>query len=155
AAAETVGKCASVHCGWGRVLFGQTFASAERLAKDLMAERTGQRDLAIYVRDPHVILSMAPQALFMDPSHSFRLDLTGWREPDGSGAARPFDVRPARPDEEAEINRIYATRGMVPLEEGSLARMDSRRDVLVLVAESQGERDVLGVVMGIDHAAAF
>ena len=155
AAAETVGKCASVHCGWGRVLFGQTFASAERLAKDLMAERTGQRDLAIYVRDPHVILSMAPQALFMDPSHSFRLDLTDWREPEGSGAARPFAVRPARADEEAEINRIYATRGMVPLQEGSLARMADRRDVLVLVAESQGEGDVLGVVMGIDHAAAF
>ena len=68
----TVGKCVAVHCGWGRVLFGQTFDKAEPLAAQLMEEEAGERDLAIYVRDPHVLLSMAPQTLFMDPSHSFR-----------------------------------------------------------------------------------
>jgi len=37
----TVGKCVAVHCGWGRVLFGQTFDKPELLAGRLMEEETG------------------------------------------------------------------------------------------------------------------
>ena len=151
----TVGKCVAVHCGWGRVLFGQTFDKPEHLADQLMEEETGERDLAIYVRDPHVILSKAPQILFMDPSHSFRLNLR-----ELPAAARPadstiFSIRPAMAADEGVINRIYSSRSMVPLKTGFLNENDSNQGIMVLVAESVPGSEVLGVVMGIDHAAAF
>src|SRR3546814_12033054 len=56
---------------------------------------------------------MAPQELFLDPSHTFRLWLNEYRparrQPSG------FIVAPVNSDEEmAEIDRIYLARGMVP-----------------------------------------
>ena len=38
----------TVDCGWGRLIFGQTFQSNTRLAKELANETPGQRDLALY-----------------------------------------------------------------------------------------------------------
>jgi hypothetical protein len=58
---------ASIDCGWGRLIFGQTFASSERLAEVLRSEGPDRRDIAFYVRDPHVLLAAAPQELFLDP----------------------------------------------------------------------------------------
>ncbi|PIW26664.1 MAG: N-acetylglutaminylglutamine synthetase [Rhodospirillales bacterium CG15_BIG_FIL_POST_REV_8_21_14_020_66_15] len=151
----TVGKCVAVHCGWGRVLFGQTFDKAEHLAAHLMEEETGERDLAIYVRDPHVVLSLAPQALFMDPSHSYRLNLKEMPVAARNADSTMFDIRPATAGDEGVVNRIYTSRGMVSLRSGYLAELNDRRCVAVLVAESAQDGEVLGVVMGIDHAIAF
>ncbi len=151
----TVGKCVAVHCGWGRVLFGQTFDKPELLAARLMEEETGERDLAIYVRDPHVILSMAPQTLFMDPSHSFRLNLRELPATARADDSTMFTVRAAEAADEGAINRIYTSRGMVSLKPGYLAELDNRQCVTVLVAEAAQDGEVLGVVMGIDHTTAF
>ena len=151
----TVGKCVAVHCGWGRVLFGQTFDKAELLAGQLMDEETGERDLAIYVRDPHVLLSLAPQTLFMDPSHSFRLNLKELPASAKAVESNMFRVRPAEAKDEAAVNRIYTSRGMVSLQDGYLGDMDNRQCVTVLVAEADQTGEVLGVVMGIDHSIAF
>lgn len=151
----TVGKCVAVHCGWGRVLFGQTFDKPELLAARLMEEETGERDLAIYVRDPHVILSMAPQTLFMDPSHSFRLNLKELPVAARSAESNMFTIRPAEAADEGVVNRIYTSRGMVALKPGFLAELGGRHCVTVLVAESAQDGEVLGVVMGVDHATAF
>ena len=65
-----------IDCGWGRLLFGQTFddpggAGATRCG----AEGPERRDIAFYVSEPHVLLAAAPQELFLDPSHTYRLDL--------------------------------------------------------------------------------
>ena len=151
----TVGKCVAVHCGWGRVLFGQTFDNAEHLAARLVEEETGERDLAIYVRDPHVVLSMAPQTLFMDPSHSYRLNLKELPTSARSVDNAMFTVREATFADEAAINRIYTSRGMVPLKEGYLTDMEKRQCVTVLVAVGTQDKEILGVVMGLDHATAF
>ncbi len=66
-------------CGWGRLLFGQTFDDPAELAEALRSEAADRRDIALYIRDPHVLLSMAPQELFLDPSHTYRLDLATYR----------------------------------------------------------------------------
>jgi hypothetical protein len=71
-------KNAAIDCGWGRLLFGQTFGDAETLA-EAMRRRSGARDIAFYIRDPHVMLAAAPQELFLDPSHTYRLDLATYR----------------------------------------------------------------------------
>lgn len=67
-----------MECGWGRLILGQTFCDPAELVATLRAERHGQRDIAIHLSDPHVLLSLAPQELFLDPSHTFRLDLGPW-----------------------------------------------------------------------------
>ena len=78
---------ASIDCGWGRLLFGQTFQSPLALVEALRAETPGRRDIAFYIRDPHVVLAAAPQELFLDPSHTYRLDLSTYR-----AAARPARI---------------------------------------------------------------
>ena len=59
--------------GWGRLIFGQTFSDPARLAEVLRAEAHGRRDICIYAREPHVLVSKAPAELFIDPSHTYRL----------------------------------------------------------------------------------
>ena len=70
------------------------------------------RDIAIYVRDPHVVLANAPQEVFLDPSHTFRLDLSTYRP--ASKPPQGFFIRRLTSEIDAQaINRIYAARGMV------------------------------------------
>ena len=59
--------------GWGRLIFGQTFADAEKLAEVLRGETHGRRDICIYARESHVLVALAPAELFIDPSHTYRL----------------------------------------------------------------------------------
>jgi hypothetical protein len=78
------------------------------------AKRPDRRDIAVYVRDPHVAWRQAPQEMFLDPSHTFRLHLSRYRM--SRRKPRGFFIRrlSSEPDAEA-VNRIYAARGMVPV----------------------------------------
>ncbi|MFN2857908.1 hypothetical protein ACKUFN_26285, partial [Escherichia coli] len=40
---EPTEKPLSIHCGWGRLLIGQTYPDAEELARDLLQEAPGER----------------------------------------------------------------------------------------------------------------
>ncbi|HHX91032.1 MAG TPA: GNAT family N-acetyltransferase, partial [Paracoccus sp.] len=145
---------ALVDCGWGRLIFGHTFESAGALAEVLRAESPAQRDIAFYVRDPHVLLANAPQELFLDPSHTFRLDLATYR-----AATRPrkgFDIRPMSTRDDAEaVNAIHAQRRMVQVSPDFFWTQRDRRTVTVLVAEDTETGEVLGSVMGVDHRRVF
>lgn len=143
-----------VDCGWGRVLFGQTFSDLTKLAVALQEERSGKRDVALYLRDPHVVLSYAPQDLFLDPSHTYRL----WIERYQQSQRRPrgFHVRLLNSYEDAEAgNRLYIGRGMVP--PGADFIWEARRSKILTywVAEDEQDGSVLGIVNGVDHVAAF
>lgn len=143
-----------VDCGWGRLLFGQTFEDLHRLAEVLKEERPGKRDVALYLRDPHVVLSYAPQELFLDPSHTFRL----WFDRYQPSRSRPKGYRVrllnSRADCEA-IQRLYASRRMV--EPGADFVWDNRasRVLTYWIAEDEQDATLLGVVTGVDHVAAF
>jgi len=140
-----------VDCGWGRLLFGQTFAEPQALAAALNDETVGERDVALYVREHHVVLAEAPQALFLDPSHTYRLDLSLTKD---LGRSPPVTIREATADDAAEVNRLYQSRGMVPLRDGFLAEDGHPACVGLLVAEASAGR-LAGVVMGIDHHKAI
>lgn len=142
---------AIVDCGWGKVLFGRTFAQARDLVDVLLAERANERYIAYDVPAPHVAVAMAPQELFVDPSFTYRLDLAAGVR---SGAAG-MDVRPATAADESALNRIYAARRRVPLRNGFLAARDPAAGVTVLVALNPADRVVVGVVMGIRHDSYF
>lgn len=142
-----------VDCGWGRLIFGQTFDDPSRIARALQEETQGRRDIAFYVSEPHLVLAQAPQALFLDPSHTFRLDLSGTRIK--RCAAAGVVIRKARRSDEASINAIYASHGMVPLRAGYIAALPADGPVRIMVAEDKAAKRVAGVVMGVDHKIAF
>ncbi|GAB4124098.1 MAG: N-acetylglutaminylglutamine synthetase [Rhodothalassiaceae bacterium] len=150
----TAGRDVSLDCGWGRLHFAQTFREIAKLIGRMREEEQGRRDIAFYLRDPHVAISLAPQELFLDPSHSFRLDLAIYKPT--RRRFRGFHVRrlQSRADAEA-LNRIHAARGMVQVDPDFFeARRDSRIFTWY-VAEDEGTGAILGGVTGINHYRAF
>jgi GNAT-family acetyltransferase (TIGR03103 family) len=144
----------ALDCGWGRLVFGQTFADQEALINSLGNEQPDRRDIAIYIRDPHVLLASAPQELFLDPSHTYRLDLASYRfskrQPKG------FFIRRLTSQEDAvAINRIYASRGMVQVPPDFFWARRDARSICYFVAEDENTGEILGTVTGVDHSRAF
>ncbi|MBK1730819.1 N-acetylglutaminylglutamine synthetase [Thiococcus pfennigii] len=148
------GADAVIDCGWGRLLFGQTFTDLEELARRLQEERPGKRDVALYLSDPHVVLAHAPQDLFLDPSHTFRL----WLERYQYSVRRPkgFRVRLLNSHEDCvAIDRLYASRHMVPPGPDFIWENRASKVLTYWVAEDEQDGAILGVVTGVDHALAF
>jgi GNAT-family acetyltransferase (TIGR03103 family) len=143
---------ATVDCGWGRLIFGQTFDHPERLAEMLRAEAPGQRDVGFYIRDPHVVIAQAPQSLFLDPSHTYRLALQAAALETPVHPA--WQIRPATPADASELERIYRTRHMVPVRPEFLAGLRPEGATVLLVAADALGR-LHGAVTGVDHVRAF
>ena len=156
--AESRGKAlkrnAVVGCGWGNLILAHTFADAESLAAAVTAEDRKERNIAFYVEDPHVVLAAAPQRLFLDPSHTYRLWLAHYRMKKQS--ARGFFIRRLRRKEEADaINSILARVGMVQIPTEFLLKTHNSRTFTILVAVDETSGAVVGTVMGLDHTRAF
>jgi len=140
--------------GWGRLIFGQTFQSTEDLAKALREEGKDRRDIALYLRDPHVLLAMDPQSFFLDPSHTFRLYLHQYQPTN-----KPFSgfvISPLKEESDiAAINRIYSIHRMVPLDPDHVMQHCRVKRLTYLTARDSSTDEVLGVVIGVDHGIAF
>ncbi len=144
----------AVECGWGRLLFAHTFSDPAELVAAFRQEAHGQRDIAMYLRDPHVVLSLAPQELFLDPSHTFRLWLDQYRP--ARTPPKGFVVRRLNPTEDLDqVNRILDARGMVKLEPGFMHSNARNRQLSFLVAVDETSGAVKGFTMGVDHKRAF
>ena len=136
------------------MIFGHTFPDAKAIVEALQQERPERRDIAVYVRDPHVLLANAPNEVFLDPSHTYRLNLSTYRA--SRRTPKSFFVRrlTSRADAEA-INRIYSARGMVPAPPEFFWDGRDARALSYFVAEDEVTGDVLGTATGVDHARAF
>jgi GNAT-family acetyltransferase (TIGR03103 family) len=144
----------ALDCGWGRLIFAQTFPSNEALVEALREEMPGHRDIAFYIRDPHVLLALAPQELFLDPSHTYRLDLATYRA--SRRQPKGFFVRRMSSRDDAEaVNRIYAARNMVTVRPEFFWEHRDSRAITYFVAEDSATGDILGTVTGIDHERLF
>ncbi|GIJ77980.1 GNAT-family acetyltransferase TIGR03103 [Micromonospora phaseoli] len=162
-------------CGWGRLVFGQTFTDQAAVADVLRSEAAGARDICIYLRDPHVLVSRLPDELFIDPSLTFRLPLgdtprgprpsTGTTEeagsahtpsPMGDRAELPgVRIRRMRDAADADaVNRIYAANGMVTAPVDVLVDNAATDRFLHLVAEAT-TGEIVGTITGVDHVAVF
>lgn len=142
-----------VHCGWGRLLIGHTFAKAETLADELLNERPGERDIALYVAAPQQVLAHAPQQLFLDPSDTLRLWFTDYRP--ARRSFRGFRIRRVHGEDDwASINRLYLARGMQPVEVERLTPHFEGGPTYWLAEDSESGAAV-GTVMGLNHAKAF
>lgn len=142
--------------GWGRLVFGQTFADRAAFGDALRAEASGRRDIGMYLDAPHVFVALHPQEFFIDPSFTYRLDLTRplqYRPPDIPG----LTVRPVQTREDcAAINQIYVRCRMVPAD-GDLMWNNSQNEphTVYLVAVDDETGEVVGTVTGVDHAQLF
>lgn len=144
----------ALDCGWGRLVFAQTFTGPEALAGALREEKADRRDIAVYVRDPHVLLASAPQELFLDPSHTYRLDLSGYRT--SKRTPKGFFIRRLTSQQDAfAINRIYASRGMVQVPPEFFWSKRDARAITYFVAEDERTGQIIGTVTGVDHSRAF
>lgn len=143
---------AVVDCGWGRLIFGQTFTDPHALVDTLRREQPGRRDIALYLRDPQVAVALAPQDLFIDPSYTYRLAL-------GSAVEVPapanWNIRPARDTDFEAVRRIYQMRKMVAPPRAFFHQLDDQAEVDLLIAEDRSSGAILGAVTGIDHVRAF
>ena len=140
-------------CGWGRLLVGHTFRDPQRLAHALLEEAPGERDIALYVADPHVVLSFAPQQLFLDPSDTLRLWFTDYRPAHES--IRGFHIRRPQCDEDWQaINNLYLSNGMVQVNPRRLTPRESGGPDFWL-AEDADTGQIIGTVMGLNHARAY
>lgn len=141
-------------CGWGRLIFAHTFDEMPPLLELLRAEAPDERDIAFYVSEPHVALAMAPQDIFLDPSHSYRLSLANYRP--RHVQSRGFFIRRVTGKRDADaINRIYAQHRMMPVPHDFILNNKSSRRLTYLVAEDEATGEIVGTVTGVDHVRAF
>jgi GNAT-family acetyltransferase (TIGR03103 family) len=144
----------SVECGWGRLIFGQTFDNPSELVAELLQEQPWQRHVAAYISEPQVVLALAPSDLFLDPSLILRLELADFdpagREPDG------FSVRLVQGTRDIEeVNRISRGYGMMEIDPSLAWPRDDDGVITLLVAEDAATGAIVGSAMGVDHVEAF
>lgn len=143
-----------VECGWGRLIFGHTFRNNEDIAKIFTTEAKGSRDLALYIRDPQIIIASAPQDLFIDPSFTYRLNFEAYQPLKKDKG--PFTIREIRSTDDKQcINRIYQARNMIPIDTEFLQQASQSAFIKYWVVVDDITNDIQAVCMGIDHKRAF
>ena len=144
--------------GWGRLIFGQTFADPGEAGRGAAAGGARPaRHLHLRRANPTSWSSQAPAELFIDPSHTYRLRFTDDRRdcgprPPGSPCARCDAGRGCRRDEP----RLRALR------DGARADVDdiwhnhrTSRAVDLPGRRTDDDGAVVGTVTGVDHELLF
>ncbi len=142
--------------GWGRLVFGQTFHDPDEFGTALREEGSGRRDIGMYLDAPHVFVALHAHEFFIDPSFTYRLDLTEpmqYRPPDVPG----LSVRQVNSVADCvAINHIYVRCHMVPADSDLMwTNSQSAPQVVYLVAVDDETGQVVGTVTGIDHSQLF
>lgn len=142
--------------GWGRLVFGQTYQDPEQFGTALRAEASGRRDIGMYLDAPHVFVALHPQEFFIDPSFTYRVDLTEPLRYDPAPVPG-LSVRAVTSIEDcASINHIYLQCRMVPADVDLMwGNSHSQSHMVYLVATDDETGAVVGTVTGIDHAQLF
>lgn len=152
---DAMAKNVELELGWGRLIFGQTFADATSLAEALRREEPGRRDICIYPREPHVVVAESPSEFFIDPSHTYRLRFA---DVEPEGAAPPgVTVRTLNDRADADaMNRVYVRCGMVPAPVDVTWNNHLHAEaVTYLVAVRDDDGVVVGTATGVDHELLF
>jgi GNAT-family acetyltransferase (TIGR03103 family) len=142
--------------GWGRLVFGQTCEDPDQFGTALRAEASGRRDIGMYLDAPHVFVALHPQEFFIDPSFTYRVDLTKPLDYEPSPVPG-LSVRPVTAIEDcAAINHIYLQCRMVPADVDLMWDNSQHHPHMVyLVVTDDSTGAVVGTVTGIDHAQLF
>ncbi|MDT5321884.1 MAG: hypothetical protein QOD88_4406 [Mycobacterium sp.] len=155
---DAMAKDVELELGWGRLIFGQTFADPDTLAEALRREAPGRRDICIYAREAHVVVAGAPSELFIDPSHTYRLRFTNdSKEEDLVPSPVGITVRTLNEPSDADaMNRVYVRCGMVPAPVDTIWNNHLHEPaVTYLLAVRDDGGAVVGTVTGVDHELLF
>ena len=155
---DAMAKDVELELGWGRLIFGQTFANSRHLVEALRREGPGRRDICIYARESHVVVAEAPTELFIDPSHTYRLRFTDdMTQEDLASAPLGVTVRTLNDQVDADaMNRVYVRCGMVPARiEVIWENHQHAPAVTYLLAIRDEDGAVVGTVTGVDHELLF
>lgn len=144
----------SLHCGWGRLLFAHTYPSPESVVDTILEEKEGQRDIAFYLNDPHLVLNLAPQHLFLDPSITYRLDFSDYKPAGHPPIGFELGSIESKADIK-EINRIYISHRMVPVDVDYVWKNKTSEKFEYFVARATDDQRILGAVLGVDHLKSF
>ena len=151
---KTIKSNTRIEMGWGTLIFGHTFKKNEDIIQAICEEAPGRRNIAFYLRDPHVLLSIAPDRLFLDPSHSYRL----WSHDYRPGNNRPQGINVRRlynQNDIMQMNQILNARKMVCANPDFILDRYTQRLRTYMVAESINDSHIIGTVTGVDHVEAF
>jgi GNAT-family acetyltransferase (TIGR03103 family) len=155
---DAMAKDVELELGWGKLIFGQTFADAATLTEALRREVAGRRDICIYARESHVVVAGAPTELFIDPSHTYRLRFTD-DDTQESLAPPPVGVTVRTLNDPADadaMNRVFVRCGMVPSPIETIWDNHLHADsVTYLIAVRDHDNAVVGTVTGVDHLVLF
>lgn len=143
-----------IDVGWGRLIFAHTYPDAQSVADVLFEEQPNRRDIAFYVNDPQLVLGVAPQDLFLDPSTTYRLNLKEWRDENSQRLPIRVDHLQSR-EEIDEMNRIYLANGMVPVNAESVWESRDDNRFQYFIARVEGSDQIVGVTLGVDHTQCF
>jgi GNAT-family acetyltransferase (TIGR03103 family) len=155
---DAMAKDVKLELGWGRLIFGQTFADSATLTEELRGEAPGRRDICIYARESHVVIAGAPGELFIDPSHTYRLRFPGdATEEDLTPSPVGVTVRSLENPTDADaMNRVYVRCGMVPAPVETIWDNHLHANaVTYLLAVRDDDGAVVGTVTGVDHELLF
>ncbi len=145
---------ALLECGWGRLIFAHTYPSPEAVAAEILREKRGRRDIALYITDPHIVLNTAPQALFLDPSDTYRVRFEDYHPTEVETVG--FSVgQIGRREEIDEINRIYRSLNMVEIDPDYVWSERGNPRFFYAVARSNHDGRILGATLGVDHIRIF
>ena len=143
--------------GWGRLIFGQTFADPAKLSEALRREAPGRRDICIYPHEPHVVVAQSPGELFIDPSHTYRLRFNAAGREHLTPSHPGMTVRTLEDSSDADaMNRVTVRCDMVPAPIEVIWNNHLHVPaVTYLVAVRDEDGTVVGTVTGIDHEVLF
>lgn len=146
----------ALDCGWGKLIFAHTYKSVKQMVSELEKESTDKRNIAFYVNEPHVILAESPQTLFLDPSHTYRIDLDAQLVERRTDKKRQFNIRRIKTRKDAtEINRLYSNCDMVTVPNEYFLNHRTSDVIYHYIAEDNETGEIIGTVTGIDHVASF
>jgi GNAT-family acetyltransferase (TIGR03103 family) len=155
---DAMAKDVEIELGWGRLIFGQTFADGGTLAEALRREAPGRRDICIYARESHVVVAGAPSELFIDPSHTYRLRFAEATDEDTSPPS-PVGVTVRAlndPSDADSMNRVFVRCGMVPAPVKVIWDNHLHQPAITyLLAVRDDDGAVVGTVTGVDHELLF
>jgi GNAT-family acetyltransferase (TIGR03103 family) len=139
-------------CGWGKILFGETYNSAEKVAIDLKKEKKKERNILFYPLNPQILLTNYPQDFFLNPAYTYKIDLTSiiYKR---SGKV-DFSIRKADCEKDIEdLNRVYEKMKMQPLRQNWLENKGYAIEVFIV--EDNETLEVLGGAIIVDHFIAW
>ncbi len=152
--AGEIKKNIALELGWGKLVFANTFKKSREVAKLLCDEKRGQTNMAVYSNFPHLVISKAPQEIFLDPSHMYRLYLEKYKP--RKGKAPEFNIeKPKGLRDIKAVNAILRARKHVTAKPEFIKEHMNSRTVTLFVAKDKKTGKAIGTITGIDHSILF